>query len=212
MRALNKKSIIVLGAGGHAKVTIDLLQCCGYSISGFVSPDRCDKTILGVKRIGDDKTVLNFDPIDVLLVNGTGYMPSSTLRYDLFLKFKSQGYCFQSLSHPHSIVAKDVELGEGVQVMAGAVIQSGSVIGDNVIVNTRVSVDHDVVVRAHCHVAPGVTLCGGVSLGETVFVGAGSTVIQNIAIESSIIVPAGSVIKSHEQCELGLNRQLRQRA
>jgi UDP-perosamine 4-acetyltransferase len=85
-------------------------------------------------------------------------------------------------------------LGEGVQIMAGTVVQPGSKIGDNTILNTRSSVDHDCEIGAHVHIAPGVTLSGGVRVHDDAHIGAGAVLIQGVEVGASSLVAAGSVV------------------
>ncbi|MCH9644432.1 MAG: acetyltransferase [Gammaproteobacteria bacterium] len=191
---MNFKPVIVLGAGGHAKVCIDILKRSGRDILGLVAPDR-QSPALNVKQLGDDRVVLTYSPGEVLLVNGIGHMPRNKLRYDIYKKFKDKEYNFETLVHPDAVVADDVLLKEGAQVMAGAIIQPSTIVGRNTIVNTKVSIDHDGAIGSYCHIAPGATLCGGVVLKDHVFVGAGATIIQNVQVSIDAIISTGAVIK-----------------
>jgi acetyltransferase-like isoleucine patch superfamily enzyme len=55
-------------------------------------------------------------------------------------------------------------------------------------------VDHDCIIGDHAHIAPGVTLSGGVIVGERTHIGTGATVIQGIHIGESSLVGAGALI------------------
>lgn len=191
-----KRPVIILGAGGHARVLIDALLATSREISGIVDPDPALKgaRILGLPVLGGDEVVTQFPPADVLLVNGLGSVGSPVRRQKIFERFKGMGYSFISVVHPSAVVATQVELGEGGQIMAGAVIQTGSRIGANVIINTRVSVDHDCMIGDHCHLAPGVTLSGGVKIGSGCHLGTAATVIQGITIGEGTVVGAGSLV------------------
>ncbi|WP_346353467.1 acetyltransferase [Azotosporobacter soli] len=190
------KPVIVVGAGGHAKVVIAALQKQGATILGILEAavDKKKDSILGVAVIGDDDAVLRYEKEAILLVNGIGSIGSTQLRRNVFLKFKKWGYHFMVLIHPAAIVADDVALKEGSQVMAGAVIETGTVIGVNAIVNTGATVNHDCLVEAHAHIAPGVTLCGGVTIDEGAHIGAGSTLIQGMKIGKEAVVGAGALV------------------
>jgi UDP-perosamine 4-acetyltransferase len=61
-------------------------------------------------------------------------------------------------------------------------------------VNTSSSIDHDCRIGAHVHVAPGVTLSGGVEVGDGTHIGTGACVIQRIRIASHCFVAAGAVV------------------
>lgn len=184
------RPVILLGAGGHARVLLDALRCCGVEVFGFVGPDLSSAE-LDVEYLGGDECVQRFAVDEVVLVNGVGNIGG---RQRLFDAFKGQGYHFAQVIHPSVIVSKGAVLGEGVQVMAGTVIQTGVSVRENVIINTRASVDHDCCIGAHSHVAVGAVLAGDIKIGKSVLIGAGSTVIQGIGIGDGSVVGAGAVV------------------
>jgi UDP-perosamine 4-acetyltransferase len=188
--------VIIMGAGGHAKVLIEALLQSGKVIAGIVDSDFAlvDTKVLGVPVLGGDNMVNGFSPSEVKLVNGLGSVGLPFKRQQLFERFKSMGYDFATVVHPSAVVASDVELGEGAQVMAGVVIQPGSRIGKNVIINTRASIDHDSRIGDNSHIAPGVTLSGNVLVGESSHIGTGATVIQGINTGTGSFVAAGAVV------------------
>ena len=175
------RSVILLGAGGHARVLLDTLRLKGVEVLGYLAP-ASSAVDPGVKYLS---------VAEVELVNGVGDL---TLRQRLYDEFKSRGYRFVQVIHPSAVVSDGASLAEGVQVMAGAVVQTGAALSENVIINTRASVDHDCHIGSHTHVAVGAVLAGDVSIGERVLIGAGSTVIQGIAIGDQSIVAAGAVV------------------
>ena len=188
--------VIVLGAGGHAKVLINALLESSAVIAGVLdpAPELAGTFVLGVPVLGNDSIATEFPPSEALLVNGLGSVGTPAKRRQLYDKFKALGYGFATVVHPSAIVAADVVLGEGAQVMAGSIIQPGSSIGCNAIINTRASIDHDCIVGNHVHIAPGATLSGGISVGEATHIGTGATVIQGINIGSNAVVAAGAVV------------------
>jgi sugar O-acyltransferase (sialic acid O-acetyltransferase NeuD family) len=195
---MSAKPVIVLGAGGHAKVLIDVLKLCKVQILGYTDPQKFEP-ILGIPSIGKDEEILNYNPNSIELVNGLGSIGDNRLRKALFSKFKEYGYVFRSVIHPAAIVASDVQLSEGVQIMAGAVVQPGCVIGHNTIINTRASIDHDCNIGNHVHIAPGATLCGHVIVEDDVHIGTGANVIQGIKIGNNSLIRAGSLVIHHIQ-------------
>ena len=188
--------IIIIGAGGHAKILIDALLMLDKKIIGIVDKDidKLGVSILGIPIIGDDTTILNYPMDKVSLVNGIGSIKHTNIRKNLYEKFKKIGYSFSRVIHPSAVIARNVELGEGGQVMAGVVIQTGSSIGCNSVINTRAIIDHDCVIGQHVHIAPGSVLSGGVKIGNEVHVGTGTTIIQNVHIGSRSTIGAGSVV------------------
>lgn len=190
------RPVIVLGAGGHAKVVIATLQAEGVEIVGVTDPDANThgKSILGVTVLGGDKLAMKRKQGDIALVNGVGSTWPSPKRRQIFERFKQAGYGFRAVVHPSAVVGPEVDIGEGAQIMAGAVVQPGCRIGADAIVNTRASIDHDCVIGAHAHVAPGAVLGGGVTIGDGAHVGAGSTVIQNVSVGAGALVAAGAAV------------------
>lgn len=188
--------VIILGAGGHAKVLIDALLAVSAVIAGIVDPDPTlvGIKILGVPVLGGDAVVNEYPPSEIRLVNGLGSVGLPVNRQQLFEKFKGMGYKFATVIQPSAVIASGVVLGEGAQVMAGAVIQPGCRIGINSIINTRASVDHDCITGDHVHISPGVTLSGAVVVGACSHIGTGATVIQGISIGYGCLVAAGAVV------------------
>jgi sugar O-acyltransferase (sialic acid O-acetyltransferase NeuD family) len=193
---MKKVPVIVLGAGGHAKVLIDILRMQSYEIIGVTVPreNLAGETFQGVKIIGSDEKILKYPANEIYLVNGIGSIEKTDKRKKLFEQFKSKGYSFAKVIHSSAVIAAGVELDEGVQIMAGAIIQPGSQIHSNSIVNTKASIDHDCYIGPHVHLAPGVTLSGDVKVGEGAHIGTGATVIQGILIGKNSLIAAGALV------------------
>ncbi len=193
---MKEKPVILLGSGGHAKVLLDILLEQNIEILGIAEKDGADlpAELYGVPVIGNDSDVEQYSPDKVGLVNGIGSIGSTVLRHKVYEKFKLQGYSFPQVIHPGAVVSKRAEIGDGVQVMAGAVVNIGTCIRGNSIINTNASVDHDCLIGAHVHIAPGVTLSGGVTVGDGSHIGTGASVVQGIEIGGNVIVGAGAVV------------------
>jgi len=190
-----KSPVIILGAGGHAKVVAEALSLSGHKILGVVSPGEVKGTrCFGIKVLGNDDVIDSYSSKEILLANGVGSLPGENLRWELAMKFRDKGYEFVNVIHPSAIIAKKVDFEEGVQIMAGSVIQPNVHIGQDSIINTGSKVDHDSFVGKNCHLSPSVTLSGGVFINNSTHIGTGSIVIQNISIGSNCIIAAGSVI------------------
>ncbi len=148
-----------------------------------------------LKRLGSDDVLLQkYHPDEVDLVNGLGSLPSKDLQWKLYERFTSLGYLFTSVISPHAILSGYVELGQGVQIMAGVIVQAGARIGDNTLLNTGCIVEHDCCIGPHNHLAPGASLSGGVTTGICVHIGTGANVIQNLNIGDHAVIGAGTTI------------------
>lgn len=188
--------VIILGSGGHSRVLIDALRLLSIEIIGITDPRLGFgvKMVNGINILGNDDEILKYPPYQVKLVNGLGSVGDTSIRKMIYEFFKGKGYYFKRIVHPSSVIAPGVLVGEGAQIMAGAVLQTGVRIGDNTIINTRVAVDHDCFIDSHVHVAPGVTMSGEVEIGQGSHIGTGVTIIQGIKIGRNCIIGAGSVV------------------
>ena len=188
--------LLAIGAGGHLRVLLDALRLQPRAVLGIVDRDAAihGTERYGLRVLGDDAIVLGYAPSELELVNAIGSVASTIRRQAVFLGFKQSGYSFTTVIHPAAMIAAGVHVGEGVQVMAGAILQPGVSLDDDCIVNSGVIVEHDCRIAAHAHLAPGVTLSGGVTVGEGAHLGTGATVIQGVNIGRGAIVAAGAVV------------------
>lgn len=177
--------IVVVGAGGHAKVVVDAARCAGHDVVAILD-DRTDiETVLGV-------------PITVRIadVRADGFVVAlgdNGARSRAFAEH-IRSVTPVTVVHPDAVVAKSARIGVGSVILAGVVVNAEAVIGDDVILNTRCSIDHDCRIDAHAHIAPGVTICGGTHVAEGALVGAGSSVIPRIRIGQWSVVGAGASV------------------
>ncbi len=188
------KPIIILGNGGHTKSLLEIIRLQDKKVLGVTDPFAKSRMHEEYLFFDSDEAILKYSPSEVLLVNGIGSTNNTEKRTQIYNKFHNLGYKFDTLVHPSSIIAKDVILEEGVQVMPGVIVQPGSKIKSNSIINTKVSIDHDCTIGSHVHIAPGVTVSGNVYIDDKVHVGAGATIIQGIVIEQKCLVASGAVV------------------
>lgn len=189
-------AIVILGAGGHARVLVEALNRAGTAITGFVvnAAEPASGVMAGIPCIGDDDTLLARGPAGLMLINGVGTVGDPRPRRAVYEKFRQAGFAFAAVIHPSAIVASDASLGDGVQLMAGCALQPGARIGANTIVNTGAMIDHDAIIGDHVHIAPGACLAGDVTVGASSHIGAGAIVIQGLRIGDGAMVAAGAVV------------------
>ena len=192
---MNERPVYLLGAGGHGRVVLDALLRRSITVVGILDPSmQREQKVFDVPVLGGDDWLDRIDPAAAQLVIGVGADPHVDARRALFLAMRRRGFGFLSVCHDSAVVGCECVLGDGCQVMAGAVLQSRVRLGENTVVNTDASVDHDCVLGAHAFVAPGATLCADVRVGEAAFVGAGAVVLPSIEIGANAIVGAGAVV------------------
>ena len=189
------KKLIVLGSAGHAQVIIHGLRLQGIEIHGIIDPKLpVNETVLDIRVLGNDEVLDHITPQEYDIAVGIGMLPGNTVRRTVSKMIRDKGFEPITFVHPTAILSSTVELGSGVQVMAGSVVQNGVRLGDDVVVNTGTVIDHGSVAGSGSWISPGVTICGGVTMGQDCYVGAGATIIQNISIEEGTLVHAGKTI------------------
>lgn len=191
---MEKKQIIVLGGGGHAKVLMGVLsRLPQYEVLGFLDDNENINSFFQYKRIG------KLFPVDTnlptkLVVLGLGHLGRSAFRRKVIEAYVSAGYEFETLVAPTATVSPFSTLGKGVVIADGAIVQPGSSIGDYSILNTNAVVDHDCTIGKNVHMATGVNVSGEVKVGDNVLLGTGVSVIQQINIADNCIIGAGVTV------------------
>ena len=183
---------MVLGAGGHAKVIIEMLEEQEqFEIVGCVGREPGGE-VPGVAILGDDTLLpaLYSDSVRKAFVA----IGEDRARRSAMQRAAAEGFELINAVSRHSVVSPRAPLGCGVAVMPGAVVNVMSRIADGAIVNTGATVDHECDIGRLAHVAPGANLAGGVTIGEGVFLGIGSRVLPRVSVGPWTTVGAGAVV------------------
>ncbi|WP_195939346.1 acetyltransferase [Romboutsia sp. 1001713B170131_170501_G6] len=188
------KNIIVIGAGGHASVVIDIIECMKENGSQVqilgILDDRNDITkFRGYEILGKIRTENLYNRKDTEFIIGIG---SNNIRKEIYRKYNHLKY-FTAI-HPSAIIGSHVNIKSGTVVMPRAIINSNTYIGKHVIINSGAIVEHDNIIGDFVHISPGTTLCGGVFVGESAHIGANSTVVPSKKIGANTIIGAGSTV------------------
>jgi UDP-perosamine 4-acetyltransferase len=184
--------IVILGAGGHAKVVIELIRETGGVIAGLTDSNPAPRSVLGVAVVGDDTALPR------LLADGVRHafvaIGDNRARAAAAQAATGLGLVLVNAVSPRASVSGSARLGRGVAVMAGAVINAETVIDDLAIVNSGAVVDHDCRLGRGCHVGPGAVLAGGVTVGAGALIGAGASVTPGRSVGAGAVVGAGACV------------------
>ena len=188
--------VVVIGAGGHAKVVIELIRAQGlYEVMGCTDRDPRRRDVIGAPILGSD------DVLSDLYAQGIRHcfvaLGDNALRRKVATQVTALGFQLVNAISPKAVVSPSARIGRGVAVMAGAVINADATIGDLAIVNTRAAIDHDCRIGEAAHVAPRAALAGNVRIGPLAFVGAGATIVPGISIGESTVIGAGATVISN---------------
>lgn len=186
------KQVVIIGAGGHAKVIADIIEKSGDQIIGFLD-DRIEK---GTKIIGNYKVIGNLNNKCQLSMANSDYefiiaIGNNQIRRGIS---NTANLKFYTAIHPSAQIGLDVEIKEGTVIMANACINSLAKIGRHCIVNTGAIIEHDSIIEDFVHISPNAALGGTVKIGENTHVGIGSVIKNNITICGDCTIGAGAVV------------------
>ncbi len=184
--------IVILGAGGHAKVVIELIRAQGGVIAGLTDSNPTPRSVLGVPVVGDDRALPR------LVADGVRYafvaIGDNKARAAAAQAATGLGLILVNAISPNATVSDSARLGRGVAVMAGAVINAEASIDDLAIVNSGAIVDHDCRLERGCHEGPGAVLAGAVRIGAGALIGTGASVTPGRSIGAGAVVGAGACV------------------
>lgn len=187
-----QQKVVVIGAGGHAKVVADIVIKNKDILLGFL----------------DDNINLNVNIVDEYSILGKIEECIKIHEKDEKIKFViaignnitrseiAQKYMlpYYNAIHPTATIGMNVEIKEGTVVMAHTSINSNAKIGKHCIINTGSIVEHDNIISDFVHISPKVALGGTVRVGEKTHIGIGATIRNNINIGDNIVIGAGAVV------------------
>lgn len=90
-------------------------------------------------------------------------------------------------------IAEDLDCHDIAWVHPQAWVGPGCDIGHGTHVNYGVSMTRTKI-GVHCTIAPGVTICGDVTIGDRVFIGAGAVIRNMVSIGDEAFIRMGSVV------------------
>lgn len=185
--------IVIIGAGGHAKVVIEAVRAAALGrIIGVLDPSPPSHTVLGVPVIGmdDDLPRLRAEGVATAILALGG----NAMRLRVGERLRALGFALPAVIHPTAFVAPSASVGDGAVVMVRAVVGTDTAVGLYAILNTGAVVDHDGTIGVAAHVAPGCALAGNVSIGDRALVGVGSAVCPGVKVGHDAVIGAGSSV------------------
>ena len=174
--------MFLYGAGGHAKVIMDILKAEGKLVEALIDDNEGVDELMGVKVLHNVNCGIS--PLIVSIGN-------NRIRRSIAEKVDA---VFGMAVHPSAIVSGSAKVDVGTVVMQDVIIQACVQIGSHCIINTGASIDHECVIDDFVHISPRVTLCGNVHVGEGTWIGAGTVVIPGVKIGKWTVIGAGSVV------------------
>jgi len=190
--------LLILGAGGHAKVVAETAISSGQFSEVAFLDDRCSgpdplPSLLSFPVLGP--LALALEPAHrEQFASAAVAFGNATARLNWIEQLDAAGYGLPVLIHPTAWVSPSAQIASGSVVFAQAAVQAQAMIGAGAILNTGCSVDHDAQLAGAVHICPGARLAGEVQVGARSWVGIGASVIQQVRIGSDVTVGAGAAV------------------
>ena len=192
MVSTDKSPLVIIGAGGHARVVLDIAQSLNRPVAAFVDEHELLTPLDGVPVLKSIQMLtLGLERYEYIVAIGDNFVRA---RVTESLITAVPQIRFATLVHPRATIARTSFLDPGTVVMAGAVVNPGSRVGRHCIINTRASLDHDNEIGNFSSLAPGCVTGGNVRVGDFSAISLGASVIHGITIGTHSIVGAGAVV------------------
>ena len=195
---MSKQNLVILGAGGHAREVLDVIDAINavkpsFEILGFiVDPDfqKPGTLINEVPVLGYfDWLEKKQDRVKAVLWDRI-FCP----RFRVVQKALQAGIEFVNLIHPDALLTRWVTLGSGVMITAGCILTNQITIGNHVHLNRQANISHDNRLEDFVTVSPGVNLSGNVTLKQGSFIGTGASIIEGKTVGAWSRVGAGAAV------------------
>lgn len=191
------ENIVIIGASGHAKVVLDIVQLEGrYRVVGLVDRFRAaGETLLGYSILGKEEDlpqlVTRHQVKGVTIAIGDNFVRA---RVAAEVAQLCPELPLVSAVHPRSSLGLEASIGAGTVIMAGVVINSCCKVGVGCIVNTNASLGHDCSLEDFGSLAPNVATGGNCRIGRYSAIGIGASVIHGVTVGQHTVVGAGAVV------------------
>lgn len=193
------QQVVIIGAGGQARSTLSFFDAINaqqptYDVQGFIveAPYGAPGTMVNDKPIlGGLEWFTEQRRRDVQAVCAIG---APEVRRRIVKQARALGIRFCTVIHPTAVLSRWVTIGEGTIITPGVVMTQRIQIGAHVYLNLSCTIGHDSVIEDYVNVQPGAHVSGNVHLGEGCVIGVGANIIEKKTVGAWSIVGAGSTI------------------
>lgn len=184
--------LVIVGAGGHAKVVLDtaLLMNCWQTI--VLLDDAAQGELFGYPILGNCHllgTRLLPDEYDVVVAIGNNRIRAQHLQ-----RATQLGFTLPNIIHPTATISRFAQLQQGCVIFAHAVINAAAQLGMGTIINTAAIVEHDCILGHFTHISPAAHLGGNTYVGDYSWLGIGCNTRQGSIIGKHCIIGAGATV------------------
>jgi sugar O-acyltransferase (sialic acid O-acetyltransferase NeuD family) len=171
--------LAIFGFGGHSK---EVAVQINHPVTFFVDDEYIEE---GVNPIS------SFNPEIYKIIVAVS---DSQQRKKIVEKLPEDTKFF-TFVHPTAILmSKDITIGEGSFIGANSILTTNIQIGKHAILNRGNQIGHDTIIGNFFSAMPGAIVSGNVSIGDRVYFGTNSTVIEKKKISNDVIIGANGVV------------------
>jgi len=189
--------IVVYGASDHGKYTIDILERQGeFEVAGVIDDSaEVGTEIYGYPILGRG-TELSVIAESEGVVGGVVAVGDNFVRHRIAQRIRQAlpRFRFVRAIHPSAVIGRDVSIGEGTVMMAGAIVNGSSAVGRHCFIATKASLDHDSAMADFTSLSPNATTGGRVTIGTFSTVSIGATVKHGVSIGEHSVIGAGATV------------------
>lgn len=190
------EDIYILGIGRNTVTVMDLVEDCGYNISGLLhyNYDRTGEDYFGQKIVGCFEDLLKRESLTG--INFALSMGNLSIRREIYDRIIAKGGNIPTLIHKSCNISPRAIIGKGVQIMPGSIVQGDSVVGDDTVITVNTVIAHSSSVGNHCLISGNVMIGAYSHIGDMTHIGQGSTIVSGKVdrIGDNVIIGAGSVV------------------
>jgi sugar O-acyltransferase (sialic acid O-acetyltransferase NeuD family) len=189
--------LLVMGAGGHAREVLDLLEtalgkpAAGVHNALFAEPGTTSETAVELVR------ARGYGITAAVPKTATQYLAAvgvPHVRRRLSQIAERHGLRPGSAVSPLTFLPPEIAGAPGLVCFAGTHVSTNVTFGEHCHLNQMCSVSHDVRMGDFVTLSPGVVLTGGVEVDDDVFIGAGAVVVPGVHVGREAVIGAGAVV------------------
>jgi acetyltransferase EpsM len=193
------KKVIILGAGGDAKVIAETLSNSTVQskkklrLTGFLDDALYGTNFCGLPVFGglNDWKKLGDDVFFISAIQKVRDMPRRTQRIEE-IGIPSERWV--NVIHKQAFISEDTVLGKGIFISAFVSIQPGCTVGDFATMRAGAAMGHDSTLGRHGYMGPNSTLCGKSIIKEAGHLGPNAVVLDDKVVGRFAIVGIGAAV------------------
>ena len=183
------RSLLILGAGGHALSVADAAESAGFHVVGFVSDHGANSPSLAAP-IFPDVSSAEWGTLELALGIGANFIREEIYASTL------ENYpelVMASVIHASAWVSHTAVVHAGAVVLSQASVGPGANLGIGSLINTAASLDHESQMGDFASLGPGAHTGGRVTIGARSMVGLNAGVLQGRKIGDDTVIGAHSL-------------------